>query len=320
MRLTPRADDATRFRIDVLHVPSNNAVVESFENLSMATTDARFAETVINGRSAFITVDATGASIPNAATTVDLDNDQAGSVGTVLGPADADFRTALLLAFDGDATVVPAIEPLLDSVDLFNIVCVPGLVDGPTIQSLQERCAARRAFLVVDADENETVSGMPAALAALSITGTNARNAAIYFPWVRAPDPLQQNALRAFPPCGFVAGIYARTDGTRGVWKAPAGIEASISRRRRSRSISLTDRRERPAQSAAASTACAPSRSSATSCGARARCSGADDARPTNGSTSRCGAWRSSSRRASTAARSGWCSSRTTSRCGRRSG
>jgi phage tail sheath protein FI len=45
---------------------------------------------------------------------------------------------------------------------------------------------------------------------------------------VRAPDPLQQNALRAFPPCGFVAGIFARSDAARGVWHAPAGREASL--------------------------------------------------------------------------------------------
>ena len=45
---------------------------------------------------------------------------------------------------------------------------------------------------------------------------------------MRAPDPLQQNALRLFPPCGFVAGIFARTDATRGVWKAPAGTDASL--------------------------------------------------------------------------------------------
>ena len=53
-------------------------------------------------------------------------------------------------------------------------------------------------------------------------------NAAFFFPWVIAPDPLQQGALRAFPPCGFVAGIFARTDAARGVWKAPAGIEADV--------------------------------------------------------------------------------------------
>src|SRR5207344_3370093 len=56
----------------------------------------------------------------------------------------------------------------------------------------------------------------------------DALNAGFFFPWVLAPDPLQQNALRAFPPCGFVAGIFARTDANRGVWKAPAGTEASL--------------------------------------------------------------------------------------------
>ena len=34
--------------------------------------------------------------------------------------------------------------------------------------------------------------------------------------------------MRPFPPCGFVAGLYAATDATRGVWKAPAGIDASL--------------------------------------------------------------------------------------------
>ena len=44
----------------------------------------------------------------------------------------------------------------------------------------------------------------------------------------KAPDPLQQNAPRAFPPCGFVAGVFARTDAARGVWKAPAGVDARV--------------------------------------------------------------------------------------------
>ncbi len=44
-----------------------------------------------------------------------------------------------------------------------------------------------------------------------------------------APDPLFGNRPALFPPCGFVAGIYAATDASRGVWKAPAGIDASLS-------------------------------------------------------------------------------------------
>jgi hypothetical protein len=41
-------------------------------------------------------------------------------------------------------------------------------------------------------------------------------------------DPLQSNQLADFAPCGVVAGIMARTDAVRGVWKAPAGIEANL--------------------------------------------------------------------------------------------
>jgi phage tail sheath protein FI len=67
---------------------------------------------------------------------------------------------------------------------------------------------------------------VPAALN--GITGADAINAAFYFPWVTAPDPLSQNLPSQFPPSGFVAGIFARTDSTRGVWKAPAGTEASL--------------------------------------------------------------------------------------------
>ena len=216
VRLTQRADDATRFRIDVLYEPANNAVVESFENLSMTASDARFVEAMINGRSNFISVTASSATTP-ADDTVDLDDPTAGTVGQIISPTDNSFRTTMLAAFDAGG--------IIDRIDLFNLLCVPGLTDAGTIQTLQTRCRERRAFLLVDSLENETVSNAPAALA--NLTGTDSINSAFYFPWVRAADPLQQGAVRSFPPCGFIAGIYARTDSSRGIWKAPAGIEAS---------------------------------------------------------------------------------------------
>jgi phage tail sheath protein FI len=217
VRLTRRADDAARFKLEVLHQPSNNAVVESFENLSMDEADSRFVETVVNGRSAVI-VTAAGTTTTPGDATVDLDAGTPGDDGTVIGPEDADFRTALLALF--------GVGTITDRIDLFNIVCVPGLTDGPTITTLQGQCRRRRAFLLVDAGDTETVSSVLATVA--PIAGADALNAALYFPWVRSPDPLSEGALRAFPPCGFVAGVYARTDSTRGVWKAPAGSEAGI--------------------------------------------------------------------------------------------
>jgi phage tail sheath protein FI len=50
----------------------------------------------------------------------------------------------------------------------------------------------------------------------------------VYFPRIRVPDPLNGNRLRDVGPSGTMAGIYARTDGQRGVWKAPAGVEAVL--------------------------------------------------------------------------------------------
>lgn len=51
---------------------------------------------------------------------------------------------------------------------------------------------------------------------------------AIYYPWPELPDPLNNGNLRIFPPCGVIAGLYARTDSNRGVWKSPAGTEATL--------------------------------------------------------------------------------------------
>jgi phage tail sheath protein FI len=52
-----------------------------------------------------------------------------------------------------------------------------------------------------------------------------ARNAALYFPRVVEADSLREGQLDVFAPCGIVAGVMARTDVRRGVWKAPAGVD-----------------------------------------------------------------------------------------------
>ena len=54
------------------------------------------------------------------------------------------------------------------------------------------------------------------------------RNSALYFPRLREPDPLMKGIVRSFPAAGALAGLYARTDAERGVWKAPAGTTATI--------------------------------------------------------------------------------------------
>lgn len=211
-------DDPTRFRLDV--TDADDVVIESFAGLSMTAGDARYAPAIINDHSRLIKVAINGAEIP-ADGTVPLNGLTAGHVGTLLAPDAAGapgitYRTDLLAAFDAGG---PA-----DRIDLFNIICVPGLVDAPTVARLQACARDRRAFLLVDCAETATAADISASLTGM--TGDNASYAALYFPWVRAPDPLQGGTVRPFPPCGFVAGIIARADASRGVWKAPAGIEA----------------------------------------------------------------------------------------------
>ena len=50
------------------------------------------------------------------------------------------------------------------------------------------------------------------------------------FPWIKASDPSGRSQEPVLlPPAGYIAGVYARTDAERGVWKAPAGTAATLS-------------------------------------------------------------------------------------------
>lgn len=127
----------------------------------------------------------------------------------------------------------------LDKADLFNLLCIPpDTRDGDTLaavyQTAMAYCKERRAMLIVDspaawsANKDTAAANAKAGLAALGLTGEASRNAALYFPRVLETDPLRDGQIDTFVPCGIVAGIMARTDTSRGVWKAPAGLDASI--------------------------------------------------------------------------------------------
>jgi phage tail sheath protein FI len=113
--------------------------------------------------------------------------------------------------------------------DIFNMLCLPGVPEGVLDTALQ-LCVGRRAMLIVDppaAWDSVDVAEQAGTAAALPVIGDSAKNAAIYFPNVNMTDRIQQS-VRAFPPCGVIAGVWARTDVQRGVWKAPAGTDASL--------------------------------------------------------------------------------------------
>lgn len=122
----------------------------------------------------------------------------------------------------------------LDAVDLFNILVLPPVTPaGDLPESVWASALAyvkgRRAFLIVDPPADATLNDVAGWVGTgAGLVGTDARNAAIYFPRVRASDPVRGGAVGDFAASGAIAGVYARTDATRGVWKAPAGIEAGL--------------------------------------------------------------------------------------------
>jgi len=133
------------------------------------------------------------------------------------------------LASDGTPAASAAVMTgvhFLDAAPIFNLLAVPGEADPGLIAQLQAYCVGRKAFLIADTAADSTFATLQNGPDS-RMTGANAINAAIYFPWLNALDA-QQNLTRPFPPSGFVAGIYAATDAARGVWQAPAGITAPV--------------------------------------------------------------------------------------------
>lgn len=124
----------------------------------------------------------------------------------------------------------------LRKTDIFNMLCLPGLLgiepagDVDAVQdSVLALCVERRAMFIVDPPTEWTsVAAATNSNNAHHLTGDSTKNAAIYFPNIKAINPVKSGVVEEFPPCGVIAGVWARTDVQRGVWKAPAGTNASL--------------------------------------------------------------------------------------------
>ena len=203
-------------------------IAEQFAGLSMGPNDPRFVVRVLERESGIVraALVGTAANVPRDTA---LPSPKLASEGkiedTVLMPNSEAFETALAIGIGKDDNA-RGIQ-LLQQVDLFNLLCVPGETTPHVVAALEEFCREHRAFLIVDSDANATVASMKRGLPEV-MTERGGQNAALYFPWIMAPDPLRANQVHTFPPCGAVAGVYARTDLSRGVWKAPAGADASL--------------------------------------------------------------------------------------------
>jgi uncharacterized protein len=129
----------------------------------------------------------------------------------------------------------------LENVDLFNILCIPPYngadittatdVGSGVVTAAAAYCEQRRAFYIVDSPSSWTSKATAVSQFTDPVTdhiGTRSDHAAIFFPRIMETNPLHDNQVETFAPCGATAGIFARTDANRGVWKAPAGQDATL--------------------------------------------------------------------------------------------
>jgi phage tail sheath protein FI len=138
------------------------------------------------------------------------------------------------------AADVDAVLTAFLAIPEISLVAAPGQTDAGTYTKLEAHCsAAGNRFAILDAPVQDTLTDLIGA-------GSPARTdlAAVYYPWVTVPDPgtllrgISPNGALAVPPSGHIAGIYARVDTERGVFKAPAnevvrgalGVSVGLSR------------------------------------------------------------------------------------------
>ena len=113
----------------------------------------------------------------------------------------------------------------LDLLDFprFNLLCLPGVTtaDVDAVTSALAYCKNQNAFLLVDPDPSVTAGNAAAKAALFAAEGVHG---ALYWPRLITPS----SPPSGLPLSGAIAGVMARTDSERGVWKAPAGLAAGV--------------------------------------------------------------------------------------------
>ena len=150
------------------------------------------------------------------------------------GAPGVDVNAGSLAVVPADQTSKKGIYALVKA-DIFNILCLPADPAQPwsaaVLGEAAQFCAQQRAMLIVDPPAAWSNAlpplGFPVVVKTPAISGNYTANAATYYPNLKFADPVT-NMTVDLGPCGAVAGVWASTDDSRGVWKAPAGTAAAI--------------------------------------------------------------------------------------------
>jgi len=215
----------------------STGMIEEFRNLSITNGHRSQVDKVLANESRLVRMTGSlSGSVPTPhpdpapGANVWGDNAPATNTKAAGSASDGDLLDVNDFTGPGDETAKQGLYAL-ENTDIFNLLCIPpylstGDVDSALIASAGAYVEKRRAMLLVDPPS--TWNDKDDAKTGISGVGTSSKNAAFYFPRLKQPNPLKNNQVESFVPCGAVAGVIARTDTNRGVWKAPAGLEATL--------------------------------------------------------------------------------------------
>jgi phage tail sheath protein FI len=125
---------------------------------------------------------------------------------------------------NGISSLLNSLENTLDNKPDISLLVMPGEIDSGNLAKAIDYCANNKGmFFIGDLNKDMSINSPEIPPSAVS------EYAAFYYPWIKVSsfDPEIKTKI-IVPPSGFMAGIYARTDANRGVWKAPAGINAKL--------------------------------------------------------------------------------------------
>jgi phage tail sheath protein FI len=239
-------------------------VVESYDNVTYsgsptllpgAVNPGVYARSAVNNQSEYIAITADFTAQPSTAVT-----SPPGGLFQLAGGGDGDARTVNFVgAPASDNSVTGTGLFALDKITDVSLIAIPGEGSIATVNAGMEYCKNERplqdCFFIGDVGsivDGTGATSVPVARGAGAPTVSKLADArafattgippgtqidksagdfgAVYFPWVYAPDPIGsgRNPRILLPPSGFMAGIYARIDNSRGIFKAPAGTEAGV--------------------------------------------------------------------------------------------
>lgn len=229
---TSSYEPATRFKVEVWYrAPSAStaSLAETFDRLTFDSSDENYAPDVLL-RSLYVRW-GDGVTVPAAGTIPTLDASPVAMAGGVGGDATmsaGEFSSSVFVLLDEVTDAGLLVCPArFDDTDSDTVLIQQAALDYAEARARQD------IFCIADMPRQKS-SVTPTTATSDTVTDytgmTKTNFGAVYFPWVEISDPIGdgRDPTLIMGPSAFLAGLYGRTDQRRGVWKAPAGLEATV--------------------------------------------------------------------------------------------